>query len=296
MKRRTINCMLLFAAVVFSITAFAQGKRTISGVVTDSANKPLSGISVLIKGTKTGTVTNENGQFSINASSGNVLVFTFVGYRSQELTLGSSSTYNIQMVGSVIQLTDVVVTALGIKREKRSLGYAVSTVNKDELELRPEADLGRVLSGKVPGLDITSTSGLSGSGTNINIRGISTITGNSAPLFVVDGVPFDGSTNAQANFTYGHQTSSRFLDLDPNNIENVSVLKGLTAVTLYGEEGRNGVILVTTKNGATQRTRKKAEITVSQSYFRTKPILPEYNTKYGGGFDLASVIAFFSNL
>ena len=190
----------------------------------------------------------------------------------------------------------MVVTALGVKREKKALGYAVSTVGKKDLELRPEADLGRILNGKAPGLNVLSTSGLSGSGTNINIRGISTITGTSDPLFVVDGVPFNSATNNSAsNFTYGTQTSSRFLDLDPNNIESVSILKGLSAVTLYGEAGRNGVILVTTKNGSTSTARKKTEISVSQSLFSTKAILPEYNESYGGGFDLSLGLLFFSN-
>ena len=275
-------------------SAQAQSKK-VTGKVTDANGSPVPNASVKIKGTNTGTTADENGLFSLSVPAKATLIISGVGFEPKEITVGSLENLSVALKASNSALTEVVVTALGIKREKKALGYAVSTVNKDELELRPEGDIARVLNGKAPGLNILATSGLSGSGTNINIRGISTITGNSQPLFIVDGVPFDASTNAQADFTYGHQTSSRFLDLDPNNIESVNVLKGLSATTLYGEQGRNGVILITTKNGATQKARKKAEITVSQSLFQTQAILPEYNTEYGGGFDLSLGIAFFSN-
>ncbi len=154
----------------------------------------------------------------------------------------------------------------------------------------------RVLNGKVPGLEVLNSSGISGSGTNITIRGVSTITGGaSTPLFIVDGVPFDGSNNAGDNFQYGGgtSTSSRFLDLDPNNIESVSVLKGLSATTLYGEAARNGVVLITTKNGSSGKSARKREVTFSQSLFANNVSnLPDYTTKYGGGFDLAPSSAF----
>ncbi|HVM90267.1 MAG TPA: TonB-dependent receptor plug domain-containing protein, partial [Puia sp.] len=295
--RKTLLYLLLLCALWSP--SMAQNNQ-VSGKVTDDKGVPITGASVVEKKTKKGVSTGIDGNFTISVPVGGTLVISYVGFEKTEFTIGNSNEITITLKPLNQSLSEVVVTALGIKREKKALGYAVSTVDKKELELRPESDLGRVLEGKAPGLNINSTSGLSGSGTNINIRGISTITGNSTPLFVVDGVPFDGSTNTAnaatgQDFLYGHQTSSRFLDLDPNNIENVSVLKGLSAVTLYGEAGRNGVILITTKNGATQKARKKTEITVSQSYFETKAILPEYNTKYGGGFDLSIGIAFFSN-
>ncbi|MBS1947439.1 MAG: SusC/RagA family TonB-linked outer membrane protein [Bacteroidetes bacterium] len=291
---RKFKILLTGILLLVFLGTHAQRKE-VTGKVTDATGNPVPGASIKIKGTKSGTSADANGTFKISVPANAILIISGIGFETEEISVANSETITASLRAANSALSEVVVTALGIKREKKALGYAVSTVDKKELELRPESDLGRVLSGKAPGLNITSTSGLSGSGTNINIRGISTITGNSNPLFIVDGVPFDGSTNAQANFTYGHQTSSRFLDLDPNNIENVNVLKGLTAVTLYGEEGRNGVILITTKNGATQKSRKKMEISVSQSYFETKPVLPEYNTEYGGGFDLSLGIAFFSN-
>lgn len=282
-----------FCALVFaSITSMAQ-TTVVTGKVTDDKGKPIEGISVVEKKTQKGTATDDKGLFSLNVKPGSTLIISGVGFEKKEIV--ANGTVNVSLKQLSQNLSEVVVTALGVKREKKALGYAVTTVGKDELELRPEGDVARVLNGKAPGLNILNTSGLSGSGTNINIRGISTITGNSVPLFIVDGVPFDGGTNAQSNFTYGTQTSSRFLDLDPNNIENISVLKGLSATTLYGEAGRNGVILITTKTGSTQRVKNKAEITLSQSFFATQAILPDYNTKYGGGFDLSVGIAYFSN-
>jgi len=289
--RKLLSCLVGLALLCHS--AISQTVE-VSGKVSDDKGNPVSGASVQEKNSKKGTTTDANGLFKLTTKSGTTLVITSIGFDKQQVS--ASSSLVIVLASSNTALSEVVVTALGVKREKKALGYAVSTVGKKDLELRPEADLGRILNGKAPGLNVLSTSGLSGSGTNINIRGISTITGTSDPLFVVDGVPFGSSTNnGAANFTYGTQTSSRFLDLDPNNIESVNILKGLSAVTLYGEAGRNGVILVTTKNGSTQNSRKKTEITVSQSLFQTKAVLPEYNTSYGGGFDLSLGLLFFSN-
>ena len=153
--------------------------------------------------------------------------------------------------------------------------------------------VGRVLQGKIAGVNVTSTSGVSGTGTNITIRGYSSITGSVQPLFVVDGVPFNSNTNTRGGFTQGGQTSSsRFLDIDPNNIENVTVLKGLAATVTYGDQGRNGVILVTTKNGS--KKARKTEFSLTQSYFTNKANLPRYQNDYVGGFQ-QNLGYFFSN-
>ncbi len=289
--RKLLSCLV---GLILLCTAAQSQTVEVSGKVSDEKGNPIAGASVQEKNSKKGTTTDANGLFKLSSRPGTQLIISSIGYDKQQVSAGASM-LTVVLPTANTSLNEVVVTALGVKREKKALGYAVSTVGKKELELRPEADLGRILTGKAPGLNILSTSGLSGSGTNINIRGISTITGSSTPLFVVDGVPFNSNTNSQSDFTYGTQTSSRFLDLDPNNIESVNILKGLSAVTLYGEAGRNGVILVTTKNGSTQTSRKKNEISVSQSVFETKAILPEYNTSYGGGFDLSLGLLFFSN-
>jgi TonB-linked SusC/RagA family outer membrane protein len=195
------------------------------------------------------------------------------------------------------QLDEVIVTSLGITREKRALGYAVSEVDNSQIESRASGDVARVLSGKASGVQVTNQGGISGSGTSVIIRGLSTFSSSNQPLFVVDGVPFQSDTNSQGSFTSGNNGSSRFLDLDPNNIESVNVLKGLAAATLYGSEGRNGVILITTKAGTTASgTRaQKNEVTVNTSYFSNELAMkPDYQMEYGNGFN-QNFGWFFSN-
>jgi TonB-linked SusC/RagA family outer membrane protein len=284
--------------ILFGCVGMTFGQRTVSGKVTDSSGEAVIGANVIVKEAPgVGTITDIDGMYSVNVpSGGSTLVFSYTGFESQEVAIGSSSTIDITMAEGKL-LEEVVVTGLAIKKEKRALGYAVSTINKDLIVNRPEGDVGRILQGKVPGVNITSTGGVSGTGTNIIIRGYSSVTGSNQPLFVVDGVPFNSGTNQQAGFGSGGVTaSSRMLDLDPNNIESVSVLKGLSATVLYGDQGRNGVILVTTKSGSTSQ--KNAQIDFSQSYFQnTIASLPEYQNNYGGGFQQLSPedAWFFSN-
>lgn len=282
-------------AFVVQLT-FAQDK-TITGNVTDDTGLPLPGVNIIVKGTATGTQSDFDGNYSIGASVGQTLVYSYVGFTQQEIAVtASTSTVNVQMVPGT-ELEEVLVVAQGIKREAKALGYAVSTVESADIEQRTEGDVARVLSGKASGVQITSQSGTSGSATNVVIRGYNSITGSNQALFIVDGVPFSSDTNAQGNFLDGNVGSSRFLDLDPNNIESVNVLKGLAAATLYGTAGRNGVIVITTKSGGggANKSAKKTEITVSQSFFVNEiASLPDYQDKYGNGFD-QSFGWFFSN-
>lgn len=286
----------LFLMTVFCAYGMAMAQRTVSGQIVDDNGVPLIGANVVVKGTTVGTVTDFDGNYSLTLpDGGETLVITYTGYNTQEIAIGQQSVINITMSEGV-QLGEVVVTGLGIRKEKRALGYSVTTVSEELITKRPEADVSRILQGKVPGMNITSTSGVSGTGTNITIRGYSSITGSNQPLFVVDGVPFNSATNQQSGFAAGGVTSSsRMLDLDPNNIESVSVLKGLSATVLYGDQGRNGVILVTTKTGGSQK--KGAEISVQQSYFQNRiASLPDYQNNYGGGFQqLTPPSWFFSN-
>ena len=285
---------LLMGMVLLVQFAVAQSLE-VSGRVTDDKGNPVSGASVQEKGSRKGTATDANGIFKLVTKQGATLVITSIGFDKQEVVVNSAAVA-VSLKSGNAALNEVVVTALGIKKEKKALGYAVATVDKKDLELRPDGDAVRLLNGKAPGVNILNASGISGSGTNITIRGVSTITGSSTPLFIVDGVPFDASTNAQADFTRGNTTSSRFLDLDPNNIENISVLKGISATVLYGELGRNGVVFVTTKNGSGKRTNKKLEISAQQSVFMNQVAnLPDYQQSYGGGFDQSLGFAFFSN-
>lgn len=285
---------LIMALCCFFCYTVQSQEKTVNGNVKDSNGIPLPGVNILVKSTTIGAQTDFDGNYSITGETGQVLVFTYIGHKKEEKTIGSNSTINLQMEEDTQSLEEVVVTAQGIKRERRSLGYAVSKIANKEIEDRQEGDLGRVLRGKAAGVNITATNGISGSATNVVIRGFTSITGSNQALFVVNGVPFDGSSN-QENVFFDNQTeSSRFLDLDPNSIESVNILKGLSASVLYGERGRNGVILITTKNGATKNINKKTEISISQSTFFTDPVLPKYQDNYGGGFH-QNFGYFFSN-
>jgi TonB-linked SusC/RagA family outer membrane protein len=287
--------LLLCFSLAFAASLYAQ-ERTITGKVTSAEDgSPLPGVNVVLKGTSTGTATDADGNFAISVpSTGGSLTFSFIGLQTQEVPIGDRTAVNVSLALDVAQLGEVVVTAQGIVRDRRALGYAVTQVNEKLIAQRPETDIGRILQGKVPGVNITSTGGVSGTGTNITIRGYSSINGSNQPLFVVDGVPFNSSTNAQQGFTTGGQTTtSRFLDIDPNNIESVSVLKGLSATVLYGDQGRNGVILITTKSGTSKR--KDAQVNVVTSVFRNNiASIPKYQNNYGLGFQ-QNIGFFFSN-
>ena len=294
MKTKFSGILTLLLALVVQFT-FAQGKA-VSGNISDDSGMPVAGVNIIVQGTTNGTQSDFDGNYSIMTDEGAVLTFTYLGYSTVNQTVGASGTVNVTMSENVAELDEVVVTAQGITREKKSLGYAVSEVSGEEMEQRTEGDVARVLSGKASGVAITSASGTSGSATNVVIRGYTSINGSNQALFVVDGVPFSSDTNAQGGFLSGNIGSSRFLDLDPNNIASVNVLKGLAAATLYGTAGKNGVIVITTKSGsASNKGPKKTEITINQSYFVNEiASMPDYQNKYGGGFD-QSFGWFFSN-
>ncbi|MDE0470603.1 MAG: SusC/RagA family TonB-linked outer membrane protein, partial [Ekhidna sp.] len=216
-----------------------------------------------------------------------------MGFETQEGEVGSRTTIDITM-GGALELQEIVVTAQGIQRNKEALGFAVSTLGEDAVADKTEGDVVRSLRSKASGVQITQQSGLSGSGTNIIIRGYTSFTGDNQPLFIVDGVPFNTNTNSSdgeasggSDFANGSNNgSSRFLDLDPNNIEEISILKGLAASTLYGTQGRNGVVLVTTKSGSSSNGNRKMDISVTQSIFANEiGSLPDYQNSYGNGFD-----------
>ncbi|MBO0321716.1 SusC/RagA family TonB-linked outer membrane protein [Muricauda sp. CAU 1633] len=298
--RTKLNGLLTLLLAFVVHVSFAQDK-TITGTVTDADGLPLPGVNIVVEGTTNGTQTDFDGNYSISASQGQTLLFTYIGQRATSRPVGAGNVINVQMEEDTQALEEVVVTALGIKREKQALGYAVAEVSSEQLEEKAEGDLGRVLMGKASGVNITQQSGLSGSGTNIIIRGFNSFSQSNQPLFIVDGVPFNGDTNpsgrqgSRQDFINGNNGSSRFLDLDPNSIESVNVLKGLAASTLYGSLGRNGVILITTKAGSGGEGAKKTEITVTSSmFFNEIASMPDYQDEYGNGFDQAFGW-FFSN-
>lgn len=286
--------LLTTLALVFAGFGLALAQRTVTGTVTGDG-EALIGASVAVKGASGGARTDVDGNYSVQVPAGaTTLVFSYTGYATQEVTLGPSNVVDV-VLKSNTQLEEVVVTALGIRRDKKALGYASTVVSAAEIAEKPETDVARALIGRSPGIVITNSSGLAGSGTKINIRGVSTISGNSQPLWIVDGVPINSSANESNDpnrFNDGQVTPTRNLDIDPNNIESISILRGLSATTLYGSQGRNGVILVTTKTA--NLSKKRYTASVSQSFHLIDAFVPEYQNKWSNGFD-GDYGEFFSN-
>jgi Ca-activated chloride channel family protein len=228
---------LLFS--ILTINGFAQ-KQSYSGTVYDEYGLPMPAVNILVKGTSNGTHTNFDGYFEIETEKGNTLVFTYIGYETEEVKLERKSKFKIILKQDLSELEEVVITAYGIKREQKALGYAVSEVKSEQLGARQQNAVARVLSGKASGVQITSQNGTTGAATNVVIRGYDSTNGNNQPLFVIDGVPYIGSN--QLN-------QKQLSNIDPSTIENINVIKGSSAAALYGTAGRNGVVVITTKNG-----------------------------------------------
>ncbi len=233
----------------------------ISGRITDSKGDPLSGVSITVKGSNKGTATNTRGEFSIDASKGDVLVISYVGYEKKEITIGNSNNIAISLNAADQQLTEVVVTALGIKKEKKALGYSVTEVKGNELTQAREVNVANSLVGKVAGVNVSSVSGGPGSSTSVIIRGVSSLSGQNQPLYVINGVPMNNDLNMGNNLdnTKGQYYNSvdygdGIQNINPDDIETISVLKGAAASALYGSRAKAGVILITTKNGSGKGT------------------------------------------
>lgn len=279
---------LVFAMVLVAFQ-FAAAQRTITGTVTDAASgTALISANVLVEGTAVGTVTDVEGKYSIEVPEGaSVLVFSYIGYTQQRITLSAADVVDVSLAEGVT-VNDVVVTALGVKREKKSLGYATQEVSGEEVTKVKDANFINSLSGKVAGVQIKRSNQMGGSA-NIVVRGYKSITGNNQALFVVDGVPISNS-----NTNTGDQTSGRggfdfgnaAMDINPEDIASINVLKGAAATALYGSRAANGVVLITTKKG----TRKKG-LGVSVSTGVTvgnvdKSTLPRYQKQYGPGYSV----------
>ncbi|MCF6349472.1 MAG: SusC/RagA family TonB-linked outer membrane protein [Flavobacteriaceae bacterium] len=285
MKFNRILALLLALVVQLS---FAQEKN-VSGTVSDALG-PVSDITVLVKGTDTGTVTDFDGNYTIKAKVDDVLVFSHISYNIVEKIVGTSNIIDLKLIENGNVLDIVVVTAQGVKREKKSLGYSQTTVKSEALEQRGTADISKVLQGKVAGVTISQT-GVTGGGTGITIRGNSLLTESNGALIVVDGVPLTTGTNNDGFTGAGDIDSNRLSDIDPNNIASMSVLKGLAATVLYGNQGVNGVIIITTKTGSPNNSStKKMNITVtSNTYFNRVANLPDFQNSYGSGFYLGNL-------
>lgn len=236
--------------LIVSKFMFAQTENIVTGKVTNETDAPVTNVSVIVKGTKRGTSTNASGLYSIDAAKGDILVFSSVGYQAQELVVSSSNNIAVKLVSAISELNTVVVTALGIKKERRSLGYSVTEVKGSDLTEAREINIANSLVGKVAGLNVSSVAGGPGSSTNVIIRGISSLGGSNQPLYVINGVPMESAPNGQAGTQYdnGIDRGDAIGNINPDDIETISVLKGAAASALYGYRAKAGVILITTKS------------------------------------------------
>jgi len=261
--------------------------RTVTGRVINAEGRPVPFATVTIKGTSTAVSADENGNFTIQAPANAVLVFTSSGYQANEVNIGTQTTVNATLSGTGA-LTEVVVTALGIRRSDRGLGYSVSKVNPDNLLQKSEPDVLKSLQGKVAGVDIRSSQGTPGAATRIQIRGNNSFFGSSEPLIIVDGIPYSNDqVTTTSQVSNGGAYSSGIANLDPNDIASMNVLKGSSAAALYGSRASNGVIVITTKSGSARRA-KGTEITFKSSFSNeTIANLPDYQNEYGAGSQLA---------
>jgi TonB-linked SusC/RagA family outer membrane protein len=256
--------------------------QKVQGTVKDSTGAPLIGVSVSIKGTTKGTQTDINGQFSLDASAGDILVFTYIGFVTKEVAVGNQTTINIVLQSNPNALHEVVVTALGLTKSEASLSYDQQTVSGKELEVAKDPSFVNSLDGKVSGLQITQSSSGAGGSTKVVLRGNKSIYGSSNVLYVVDGVPLQSLTSGQPNgvFSYAPDGGDGISNINPDDIESISVLKGASASALYGSQAANGVILITTKKGQAGKT----SITLSSNTTFDKPVLlPKIQSEYGRG-------------
>ncbi|HEX8331639.1 MAG TPA: SusC/RagA family TonB-linked outer membrane protein [Segetibacter sp.] len=281
--RRIVSSFLL-AILCFAIAGKSQ-VLPISGKVTDEKGAPIPSASIVIKGkTASGTTADAQGNFRISASRGDVLVISSVNFANQEVTVGSSTTLNVSLDPSSGTLSEVVVTAMGIRRSEKALGYAVSKVDPGTMLQKSEPNILNTLAGKVPGVDIRAGQGAPGAATRIQIRGVSSFTGGE-PLIIVDGVPYSNPiVNTSNPFSGGGTYGSGLNNLDPNDIESINVLKGAAAASLYGSRAANGVLLITTKSGAPKRGAKPLTVSYRAGYSIEKIAdIPDFQNSYGAG-------------
>jgi TonB-linked SusC/RagA family outer membrane protein len=279
--------LLLSLFVFLSIASGAVAQvRTITGTVTDAQDGlPIPGVTVRVRGVQAGTQTGNDGRYSVSVPAGGTgLDFSSIGYVTQSVTLGSANVINIRLVSSARSLGEVVVTANAIRRERRSLGYSAPTVNNEELNQGQQPSVISSLTGRVAGVNITTTSNTPGASSRVVLRGGSSISGNNQALIVIDGVPIDNSSviggpSSLASVDFGNRGN----DINPDDVASVTVLKGPAAAALYGSRASNGALIITTKSGT--KGAKKTEITFSSSNSASSILkLPGFQNEYGQGY------------
>ncbi len=280
MKTKLNGLLALFLALVVQIT-FAQ-EKTISGTVTDQDGLPLPGVNIVVMGTTNGTQTDFDGKYSITGDVDQVLLFSFLGQKDVRRTIGASTTVNIQMEEDAQALEEVIVTAVGIERESSSLGSSTTTLDNEDLVKGSQNNLADALKGKVAGVTISNASTDPGASSGVIIRGFSSLSGSNQPLYVIDGVPLNNSSTFDNSLNGGYDFGRGSGDVNPEDIESITVLKGASGTALYGSRAANGAIIITTKKG------KSSKLTLefsNTSNFTDVLRAPKYQETFGQGWD-----------
>ncbi|NME67005.1 SusC/RagA family TonB-linked outer membrane protein [Flammeovirga aprica] len=280
--------LLTLVISLLLMTNFLQAQESlVKGTVSENGTgEPLPGVNVLIKGTSVGTTTDFNGEFSLTVGEGSTLSFSYIGYKTQDVEVGTQTSFDISLEVDAEQLEEVVVTAFGMERESKALGYAVQEVKGDDLAVAKEPSVINGLSGKVSGVQITKTAGGAGGSSRVVIRGNNSLTGSNQPLYIVDGVPIDNSSfyNTGSYWDGGVDYGDGIGDINPDDIESLSVLKGPAAAALYGSRAAGGVILITTKKGKNRNGKLTVEYNGNFT-FENPLVLPNFQNEYGLGRD-----------
>lgn len=279
--RNKITIIAVLLAVLQFTNSYAQ-ERMISGTVTSADDGlPLPGVNVIVKDTNNGTVTDMDGNYSITAEENSILVFSSVGFATQEIRIENESQIDVSMGTDLQSLEEVVVTSFGIERETRALGYAVQEINAEDIIKTKQQNVVSALQGQAAGVQITNSGGAPGQSARIIIRGVNSLNpgADNQPLFVIDGVPIDNSTTESGGTPRG--LSNRAADLSPNDIESMNVLKGAAATALYGVRAANGAVIITTKKGKEGDVRVNVSSSVG---FEEVNQYPKFQTVYGQGF------------
>ena len=248
--------------ILYSVLTFAQ-TREVTGTVTNATGQPIPLATIKVKGARSGTSADQNGAFSIKVAPNATLIISAIGYESKEVSAGSKTTVSIQLGQDNKSMSEVVVTALGISRDKKAISYSTQTVNASEIASSGRSNLVDDLNGKIAGVQITNAGGQAGAGTTIVIRGYNSLTGGNQPLYVVDGIPIDNTSEQGSGFVNNVPTANRAIDLSPDDIESLTVLKGGAATVLYGVKAANGALIITTKKGKSGRLNIEAGYTRS---------------------------------
>ena len=287
MKRKLMFLMTFLFIGIGLVTA--QTSRVTGLVTSEEDGQPVVGASILVNGTTLGTITDIDGKFTIAnvPSSAKTLRISYVGMISQDVSI-KPGVIKVVLKSDAKALDEVVVTAMGISREKKALGYAVQDVKSDQLTQAANSNLAGALQGKVSGLDVKPSSGMPGASSQITIRGARSFSGDNTPLYVIDGMPVtstpDVSTDIQNNGSVsGADFANRAVDIDPNDIESINILKGQAASALYGIRASNGVIIITTKSGKGLEKGKPQVSFSSNVSFDVVGRLPEFQKTYAQG-------------